>query len=292
MPSPPLSVSIAMPVRNACSTVEAAIRSILAQTYPDFEFLIIDDGSTDGTAEVVSGFRDPRIRLIRHQVSLGLAVRLNEAISMSGSPLFARMDADDVAYPMRLEAQVEFLERRPECDLVGCGVLFFDDAGRVTGRYPLRRTHGEICLDPWRGFFLPHPTWMGRRAWFARFGYLDSYRKTQDQDLLLRAFDSSCFACIDRTLLGYRRARRTLGKSLVGRAYFSRSIARESWRRRAWLAGCAGLAAQGAKSLADLLTMPFGVDEWLRGDAGESLSVAEREEWQTVWKACNVSVGK
>jgi len=287
---PPISVSIAMPVRNARTTVGAAIRSILAQTYPHFEFLIIDDGSTDGTADIVSGFGDPRIRLIRHHVSLGLAVRLNEAISMSGSPLFARMDADDVAYPMRLEAQVEFLERRPECDLVGCGVLFFDDAGRVTGRYPLRRTHGEICLEPWRGFFLPHPTWMGRRAWFARFGYHDSYRKTQDQDLLLRSFDSSCFACLDRTLLGYRRARRTLWKSLVGRAYFSRSIARESWRRRAWLAGCAGLVAQGAKSLADLLTVPFGMDGWLRGRSGAAMSANELEEWEMIWKACNMDL--
>jgi glycosyltransferase involved in cell wall biosynthesis len=280
-------VSIAMPVRNAEATVAAAIRSIVLQTWRDWELLVIDDGSTDATRQVVTSFGDPRVRLVDGGANRGLAARLNQAISMARAPLFARMDGDDIAYPLRLEAQVEFLAKQPGCDLVGCGALFFDDAGDIKGRYPLRRTHAEICLDPWRGFFLPHPTWMGRRDWFARFGYLESYRKTQDQDLLLRSFDSSSFACVDRTLLGYRQERRTLGKSLRGRAYFSRSIAREALKRRAWLAGCGGVAAQAAKALADLMTIPFGMDGWLRG-GGAAIAGAELQEWETVWKACNM----
>jgi hypothetical protein len=163
----------------------------------------------------------------------------------------------------------------------------FDSSGHITGRYPLRYTHAEICREPWRGFFLPHPTWMGKRAWFSKFGYLESYLKTQDQDLLLRSFDTSTFACVERTLLGYRQERRTLSKALRGRLYFSRSIAREAARRRAWLGGVAGVAAQAAKSLVDLVTVPSGLDGWLRrGDV--AVSAAEREEWTAVWRSCNM----
>jgi glycosyltransferase involved in cell wall biosynthesis len=276
-----------MPVRNAEGTVAAAIRSILLQSWEDWELLVIDDGSTDGTARVVAGIDDPRIRLINGGGNQGLAVRLNQAIALSSSPLFARMDADDIAYPSRLEAQVEFLDLNPGCDLVGCGVLIFEAGGDITGRYPLRCTHAEICREPWRGFFLPHPTWMGRHAWFSKFCYLDAYLKTQDQDLLLRSFDTSNFACLSRVLLGYRQERRTLDKALRGRLYFSKSILREAARRKAWLNGLRGIAAQAAKSIVDVATVPLGIDGLLRR-GGDMVSVADREEWAAVWRTCSM----
>ena len=280
-------VTIAMPVRNAEATIAVAIRSILLQTWRDWELLVIDDGSTDDTAGVVAGFSDPRVRLIAGGANLGLAARLNQAIRMSAAPLFARMDADDVAYPLRLEAQVEFLEKNPGCDLAGCGVLMFDAIGNITGRYPLRRTHVEICRDPWRGFYLPHPTWIGRRDWFLKFGYLELYLKTQDQDLLLRSYDTSEFACVERTLLGYRQERRLLGKVLRGRAYFSRSIIREAAKRRAWKSGAFGVAAQFGKALVDLATVPLGIDGVLRRESVE-ISPGELDEWRAVWRASNM----
>jgi len=280
-------VTIAMPVRNAATTILAAIRSIQLQTWRDWELLIIDDGSTDATAALVAGLHDPRVRLITGGGNRGLAARLNQAISVSRSPLFARMDADDIAYPARLEAQVEFLEKEADCELAGCGVLLFDAAGQVTGRYPFRRSHSDICRHPWRGFFLPHPTWMGRRDWFVKFGYLESYLKTQDQDLLLRSFDMSTFACVERTLLGYRQERRTLRKALRGRMYFSRSIAREAAKRGDWLGGAGGIAAQVAKSLVDVATVPTGMDRWLRSSV-QAVSEAELKEWFAVWRACNM----
>ncbi|MFN0161655.1 MAG: glycosyltransferase family 2 protein, partial [Burkholderiales bacterium] len=187
-------VTIAMPVRNAGPTLAATLRSVLAQTFTDWEFLVIDDGSTDASAQLVAGIADPRVRLIGHGESLGLAVRLNQSISMAQGRFFARMDADDIAYPQRIEAQVKFMLENPGCDLVGCGAVIFDDAGRLRGRFPRRLTHDEIRAHPWRGFFLPHPTWLGKTEWFARHRYLNHYKKTQDQDLLLRTFDCSTFA--------------------------------------------------------------------------------------------------
>lgn len=277
-----------MPVHNAQATVAAAIRSILGQTWRDWELLIIDDGSTDATAETVADFKDSRLRFVAGGCNLGLAARLNQAISMAQGSFFARMDADDIAYPLRLEAQVKFLQQHPSCDLVGCGAVFFDDSGRLVGRFPLRRTHAEICSNPWRGFYLPHPTWMGRREWFARNRYAEDYRKTQDQDLLLRTFDTSRFACLDEVLLGYRQERRTLSKLLRGRGYYSRSVMREALRRRAWMGGIAGIAGQAARSVVDLVTVPLGLDGLVRGEDGAVVSTVEQEAWLAVWNACNV----
>ena len=127
---------------------------------------------------------------------------------------------------------------------------------------------------------------MGRREWFVRNRYSEDYRKTQDQDLLLRTFDTSRFACLDNVLLGYRQERRTLSKLLRGRGYFARSVMREALRRRAWMAGIAGVAGQVARSVVDLVTLPCGLDRLVRGEDDASLSVAEHEQWQAVWAAC------
>ena len=288
--APPL-VSIAMPVMNAARTLGPALRSILAQSHENWELLVIDDGSTDGTAALVAALGDARVRLTIGGGNLGLAARLNQAIDMANGPLIARMDADDLAFPGRIEAQVKFMAEHPDCDLVGCGMLFFDEAGEVLGRFPVRRTHAEICARPWSGFHLPHPTWLGKKEWFARFRYLAGYRKTQDQDLLLRTFDQSRFACIDQVLLGYRQDRRTLGKLLAGRAYFARSIMRESWRRHDFGAGISGLAEQALKAAVDLLTVPAGLHRLVRGERRGALSAAEEARWRAVWAHCRAAHG-
>ena len=217
-------VSVIMPVMNAARTLPAALRSILWQTHTDWELILIDDGSTDATLALARACVDPRVRVVDGGANLGLAARLNQAIELARGQFIARMDADDIAYPERLAAQVKFMLDHPQCDLVGCAALIFDDAGVIRGRFALRATHEEICARPWAGFPLPHPTWLGKRAWFARFGYRADYRKTQDQDLLLRSYTQSRFACVAQILLGYRQERRTLKKLLAGRLNFSRSI--------------------------------------------------------------------
>jgi glycosyltransferase involved in cell wall biosynthesis len=280
-------VSIAMPVFNAGRTVAAAVRSIVLQEFGDWELLVLDDGSFDETATEVAKFADARIRWIGSDGNRGLAARLNQAVSMARGELFARMDADDIAFPARLGAQVEFLRLHPACDLVGCGAVIFDDSGRITGRFDVRATHEEICGDPWRGFALPHPTWMGRREWFGRHRYAEDFRKTQDQDLLLRTFDSSRFACIEEVLLGYRQDRRTVSKLLRGRTYFTRSIAREAWRRGAWAGGARGVAGQVLKGAVDLVTVPLRLDRLLRGEVAATVTDDQRKEWHQVWTASN-----
>jgi glycosyltransferase involved in cell wall biosynthesis len=278
-------VSIIMPVFNAARTLPAALRSILWQTCPDWELILIDDGSRDCTLAVARACTDARVRVIEGGSNQGLAARLNQAIALAQGQFVARMDADDIAYPERLDAQVKFMQEHPECDLVGSAVLVFDDAGAIHGQFSLRTTHEEICAKPWSGFALPHPTWLGKRVWFERFGYLPDYEKTQDQDLLLRSFTESRFACMRQILLGYRQERRTLKKLLVGRINFARSIAREAHRLGTWWDGVAGLTGQCAKALADVLTVPLGLDRRMRSESGAAITPAEAQKWRAIWAA-------
>ena len=113
-------ISVVMPVFNEEKFIAAAIKSILDQTFKDFEFLIIDDGSTDKTAEIVENFKaqDKRIILVKKKKS-GLIACLKEGISLSRGNFIARMDADDIAFPYRLSKQFDYLLKNSNIDLVG-----------------------------------------------------------------------------------------------------------------------------------------------------------------------------
>ena len=158
----------------------------------------------------------------------GLAARLNQAIELARGRYLARMDADDIAYPERLERQLAFLEAHPEVDLLGSGMMVFADDGHPAGLYNVRTTHAEICARPLSGFYLAHPTWMGRIDWFRKWRYDPVCRKAQDQDLLLRAWRSSRYAALPEPLVGYRQDAFSIRKSWLGRYYFSRAILRVS----------------------------------------------------------------
>lgn len=115
-----------MPVFNAAEFVRDALDSILSQSYPYFEFLIIDDGSTDDTLAVIQSIADSRIRLVVHTHNRGLQYTLNEGIGLASYNLIARMDADDVSHPWRLEKQVHYMVANPQCAMVDCWVKLMD----------------------------------------------------------------------------------------------------------------------------------------------------------------------
>src|SRR4051812_47547353 len=110
-------VSIAMPVRDSQRTLPVALRSIVSQTYPNWELLLFDDGSTDRTLEIARSFADDRIKIVSDGRGRGMTVRLNQAARVASGKYYARMDGDDAAYPQRLERQVAYLESHPEVDL-------------------------------------------------------------------------------------------------------------------------------------------------------------------------------
>jgi len=279
-----------MPVYNCAHTLPAAIRSILNQTFNDWELLIIDDGSTDCTSEVARTFSDRRIRLLDDGSHLGLAERLNQGIALSQGAFLARMDGDDIAYPQRLELQVAFLREHPEVDLLGGAILVFADGHRVLGIRPSGLNHSEICRRPWAGFYLAHPTWMGRIQFFREHRYRNDAIRCEDQDLLLRAHARSSFSALPEIVLGYREQRLSLSKILLGRRSFVKCVFRESIRNGNY--GTPFLAAfeQLLKGALDCVAVCTGLEYRLLRHRARPASADVITQWKTVldsvaWRA-------
>lgn len=198
-------VTVAMPVYNAGDYLRLAVLSIVMQTFSNWELLIIDDGSTDNALENLADINDVRIRIVQDGQNKGLAVRLNECIDCARGKYFARMDQDDVSYPERLMRQIMMFGESPTLDLVAVHAITIDECNKVTGLFPMARTHVEICAKPWLGFSLPHPTWMGKMEWFRKYRYaVPGPYFCEDQELLLRSFSESEFCTIDEILFAYR----------------------------------------------------------------------------------------
>lgn len=115
-------VSVLMPVYNGQEFLRPAIESILAQTFTDFEFIIINDGSTDGSEEIILSYTDPRIRYARNEQNIKLIATLNKGLKLCKGKYIARMDADDISFPERFSKQVAYMESHPECGLLGTDV--------------------------------------------------------------------------------------------------------------------------------------------------------------------------
>lgn len=120
-------ISVVMGVFNGADFIGRAIDSVLGQTFEDFEFIIVDDGSTDNTADICAAYRDPRIRFIRNEKNLGLSTSLNRGIDAARGHYIARMDADDISYPTRFAHQLAFMDSHPEIGI--CGTWYERDDG-------------------------------------------------------------------------------------------------------------------------------------------------------------------
>jgi len=127
-------VSVLMPVYNGEKFLREAIESVLRQTFTDFELLIINDGSTDGSLDIIQTYSDPRIRLINNGANIGLIATRNKGIDNARGAFIALLDCDDIAYPERLATQVNFLDRNPDFGMVGAWVKIIDENGGSTGK--------------------------------------------------------------------------------------------------------------------------------------------------------------
>ncbi|WEK03792.1 MAG: glycosyltransferase family 2 protein [Candidatus Devosia phytovorans] len=279
-PSAPL-VTIAMPVFNGGLYVAAAVRSIVAQSFADWELLIIDDGSTDGALGRLSELADYRIRLIRDGRNLGLAARLNQAIEQARGRYFARMDHDDVAHPERLHHQLLYMEGNPAVDLLGTKCVAISEDYEILGEFPFSATHAEICRRPWLGFYLAHPTWLGRTDWFRRHRYAQPAPfRCEDQELLLRAHANSTYHALATPLLAYRVRNRVELRSLLRtRMTLSGVQCHYFWGRGQILAAATAVAAALARMAKDVLLPPTG-DR--RAEVATELP-AEEHVWWTKW---------
>ncbi len=284
------AISVLMPVFNAEKFVAAATESVLAQTLADFEFIIIDDGSTDSSLSILKRYAesDARIRLISRP-NRGLVETLNEMIALSSCEFLARMDADDLCHPTRFARQVEFLRHNEGVAVVGGRGLIIDPDGDPLGSIPLHLSHEEIDSALMRNNLgVIHPAAMMRRLQVLNIGgYLAKFKHAEDHDLWLRLGERHRLQNLDEVLISYR-----VHSGSVGHTY------RREQANSAWLAideACARRGLQPIETRPPLATELSSFETrrmwvwWALGSA--NLRTARKHALQLVFSqplaACN-----
>lgn len=199
------NVTVLMPVYNGEKYVRHAIESILGQTYDDFEFVIVDDGSTDRTIAIVRSFDDPRIVLLSNEANLGIVESLNRGIRIAQGTYICRMDADDIAMPNRVERQVRYLEEHPEVAAVGSNTLLVDEQGCEIGQEDYPHLPQEVHKTILTHNPFAHATMMVRRSILENCGTYDKrFLYNEDYDLWLRIASRSLMANLREPLVKRR----------------------------------------------------------------------------------------
>lgn len=199
-------VSVIMSTFNNATYLPLAMESIAQQTFRDFEWIVVDDGSTDDTAAVLARYADPRLRVVVHAERRGLTRSLNEALALSRGTYVARMDGDDIALPERFARQVAFLDAHPAVGLVGTAFMYIDGQNAVHGTEPVFETDEAIRSRLLRHNCFGHGTIMARRSLLvAAGGYDETFTYAQDYDLWLRLAEKARVANLPDRLYCWRQ---------------------------------------------------------------------------------------
>lgn len=282
MPAAPLAprVSVLMAAFNAERTLVEAVDSILKQTFADFEFIVVDDGSTDATGAILDTYQDARLRIIRQATNQGLVAALNSGLEQARGHYVARMDADDISLPERLRRQVEWLDRHPEVAVLATNAIRLDGAGcpievmstpfrspEVVGR----RLAAGLCP-------LIHSSVMARRQILQSLGgYRAQFRHAEDFDLWLRVLQSSQVYVLPEVLHLYRSNTDGIRFTRVVEAVHSGRYAYDCYRRRTHgqperLRG-EFLAATNLTPVEAGRFWSLALEAMLVGDAGEAIDL-------------------
>ncbi|MDE2804853.1 MAG: glycosyltransferase [Gemmatimonadota bacterium] len=258
-------VTVVLPVRDGAATLEAALQSLGAQTFSDFEVIVVDDGSGDDTARVARRWerRDGRFRLVCTPPR-GIVSALRRGLAEARGTLVARMDADDVCHPARLATQVDLLERRPE--LAGCGTgVRYVPAGSVTARAAeyaawlnAMTTWETVAANIFVECPLAHPTIMFRAS---ALSAVDGYRDRgwpEDYDLLLRLWrHGHRFVSVRRVLLDWNNRGDRLSRTHPAYSLAAFRACRVHHLRRSLLTGRSGVVIWGAGPTGKKLALEF-----------------------------------
>lgn len=194
-----------MPVLNAERFLEQSVRSILDQTFREFELIVVDDMSTDRTAEILHSFHDDRIIHVVSEVRLGLPESLNKGIHLARAEYIGRMDADDIADRQRLEIQYQFLVDHPDVGIVSTKILLINRKGHTTGKWGREYTPEEIYYLLHFSNILGHSTIMGKKSIFLEFGgYNSHFDRIEDFYLWQKISERYALFLIPRYLLRIR----------------------------------------------------------------------------------------
>ncbi|AUZ84320.1 glycosyltransferase [Methylophaga nitratireducenticrescens] len=208
-------LSVVMPVYNGEKYLRESVESVLNQSYGDFEFIIINDGSTDGSSRILSEYQkaDPRIRLIERE-NKGLICSLNEGISKSTTELIARMDQDDICHKDRFKLQIDYMAQNPEIVALGTLVELIDADGDVISGFTTKSKHEEIDQQHIHGAggAIIHPSViMRKKALEGVRGYDMNCPNAEDIDLWLKLAEVGKLANLSKILLKYRQHVESIG---------------------------------------------------------------------------------
>lgn len=201
------AISIVMAAYNEELSVGSAIQSIIDQTFKRWELIIIDDGSIDGTVEVIHTFteKDSRIISLKNKSNIGLPASLNKGIAVSQGAYIARADADDLNLPARLEKQFKFMQDNPEIDVLGTGAFLLDESRQRVNTVCLPETHEQLKETGFLKTYFFHSSVIIRKSFFEKAGRYDiTYSRAQDKELWLRGLRNGCrYANLQEPLIEY-----------------------------------------------------------------------------------------
>ena len=202
-----MPISIGIPFYNAEQYLADAVRSVFAQSYQDWELILVDDGSSDRSLEIAQSVKDPRVRVVSDGENRRLPYRLNQIAAEAKYDYIGRMDADDIISPHRFEKQVTVFREHPEVDLVTTGVCSLTDDNRPVGKrcgsQEEEVTGPKLLLGQCA---IVHAAMLYKKSWMLRNPYDETLYRTEDYELWLRAFSKKDFSCyiIDEPLYYYR----------------------------------------------------------------------------------------
>lgn len=200
-------VSVVLPVYNCEKYLGEAIESILKQTLKDFEFIIINDASTDSTSEIIKKYakKDNRIVVINNEKNMYIAGALNKGIKQAQTDYIARMDADDISFPWRLQMQYDLISSNSRVAVVGSDIQIVDENGEVLTYRSYKTTPVSLKRTMMRYSPFAHPVVMFRKSYAAEFGFYDpSKSPSEDVDLWFKLGSKYDFVSVPYPLLKYR----------------------------------------------------------------------------------------
>lgn len=198
-------VTIGLPFFNPGPFFIDCLKSVFAQSINDWELILVNDGSTDDSLDIALSIKDPRVKVISDGENRGLVYRLNQITKMANGKYLARMDADDIMHPTRIERQVEYLENHPEVDVVDTAALILNLNGDIVGIRGLYRSNLNAYVALKYGVVI-HASIMGKHKWFIDNPYDEKYPRAEDRELFVRLFKSSKIGHIADPLYFYHYA--------------------------------------------------------------------------------------
>jgi len=274
-------VTISSAFYNTGPEILDMVKSIFAQTFTDWELLLINDGSSDESLAIAESVDDPRVRIYSNDRNRGRSFSLNRITELARGKYIARMDSDDLCSPTRIEKQVRLLESDSRLDAVSAGVIYLDKQDNPIGDMVTPKTHDEICRTPWRTIHLVHGALMAKREFFQAYPYRKDLRMAVDFNIFLRSHASVVFGNVQEPLYYYRLDTSfNLKKQFAARKYSASFLFDYYRQNRGWCAGLRYAANQYLKFAATLAMFATGRRQKLMAKRFNGIDDAKMEYYR------------